>query len=88
MIITIQDKNIEQKDIKKLYPAGLVKTGHGDEVTEISLEWIDTEGGNDVEIAGYGIFVITKYGEKLSFLYESREELEKEIEELAKQFNK
>ena len=86
MIITIQDKSIEQKDIKKLYPAALVKTGHGDEVTEISLEWIDTEGGNDVEIACYGIFVITKYGKKLSFLYESREELEKEIEKLTKQF--
>ena len=60
MIITIQDKKIEQKDIRKLYPAALVKTGHGDEVTEISLEWLDTESNGEVEIAGYGIFITTK----------------------------
>ncbi len=86
MIITIQNKTIEQKDIKKLYPAALVKTGHGDEVTEISLEWIDTEGGSEVEIAGYGIFVMTKDNQKLSFLYSSREELEIAVEDLSKQF--
>ena len=86
MIITIQDKSIEKKDIKKLYPAALVKTGQGDEVTEISLEWIDTEGGSEVEIAGYGIFVMTKENEKLSFMYDTREDLEIAIEDLSKQF--
>jgi len=86
MIITIQNKEIDNKDIKKLYPAALVKTGHGDEVTEISLEWIDTEASSEVEITSYGIFVITKDNQKLSFLLNSREELEKEIEKLASQF--
>jgi len=86
MIITIQDKEIDNKDIKKLYPAALVKTGHGDEVTEISLEWIDTEANSEVEVTNYGIFVITKDNQKLSFLFSSRDELEKEIEKLASQF--
>ena len=86
MIITIQDKEIDNKDIKKLYPAALVKTGHGDEVTEISLEWIDTESSSEVEVTSYGIFVITKDNQKLSFLFSKRDELEKEIEKLASQF--
>ena len=86
MIITIQDKTIEQKDIRKLYPAALVKTGHGDEITEISLEWIDTESNDEVEVVGYGIFVTTKDKQKFSFLFDSREELEEEISKLSAQF--
>ena len=86
MIITIQDKEIDNQNIKKLYPAALVKTGHGDEVTEISLEWIDTEARGEVEVTSFGVFVITKDNQKLSFLFAKREELEKEIEKLASQF--
>ena len=86
MIITIQDKEIDNKDIKKLYPAALVKTGNGDEVTEISLEWIDTEASSEVEVTCFGIFVITKDNQKLSFLFDTRDELEREIEKLASQF--
>ncbi len=86
MIITIQDKSIEQKDIRKLYPAALVKTGHGDEITEISLEWIDTESNDEVEVVGYGIFVTTKDKQKFSFLFDSREKLEEEISKLSAQF--
>ena len=86
MIITIQDKSIEQKDIRKLYPAALVKTGHGDEITEISLEWLDTESNDEVEVVGYGIFVTTKDKQKFSFLFDSREKLEEEISKLSAQF--
>ncbi len=86
MIITIQDKTIEQKEIRKLYPAALVKTGHGEEVTEISLEWLDSESNGEVEVAGFGIFVTTKDKQKFSFLFDSREELEKEIEKISAQF--
>ena len=86
MIITIQDKTIEQKDIRKLYPAALVKTGHGDEITEISLEWLDTESNDEVEVVGYGIFVTTKDKQKFSFLFDSREKLEEEISKLSAQF--
>ena len=87
MIITIQDKTIDSSNIRKLYPAALVKTGHGDEVTEISLEWLDTESNDEVEIAGYGIFVTTKDKKKYSFLFSNRKELEEEIAKISKQFS-
>ncbi len=86
MIIIIQDKTINSSDIRKLYPAALVKTGHGDEITEISLEWLDTESNEEVEVAGYGIFVTTKDKQKFSFLFDSREELEEEISKISAQF--
>ncbi|NEW61254.1 phosphomannomutase, partial [Sulfurovum sp. bin170] len=41
--LTIEDKSFNLKDIKQLYPAALVKTGDGEETTEMSLEWIDSE---------------------------------------------
>jgi len=87
MIITIQDKTIDSKEIRKLYPAVLVKTGHEDEVTEISLEWFDTEGTNHVEVTGYGIFITTTDKRKLSFIFNTRKEMEEDIEKIAEQLN-
>jgi len=83
--ITIEDKTFKLKDIKQLYPAVLVKTGHGDETTEMSLEWIDIESKGRVEIAGYGLFIRINEDEKYSFIYETREELDNKIANLAKQ---
>ncbi len=86
-MITIKDKNFKKEDIKKLYPAAIVKTGFEDETTQISLEWLDTECNGAVEVVSYGIFVNLKDGKKHSFLYKTREEFDKEIEDLAKQFS-
>jgi hypothetical protein len=85
--ITIEDKTFKLKDIKQLYPAVLVKTGHGKETTEMSLEWIDIESKGRVDIAGYGLFVRISKEEKYSFIYNSREKLDQEIANLAKQLN-
>ena len=86
--ITIEDKTFKLKDIKQLYPAVLVKTGHGNETTEMSLEWIDIESKGRVDIAGYGLFVRIGEEEKYSFIYETREELDKKIFNLSQQLNK
>ena len=43
MVLNIQDREFDTKNIKRLYPAGLVKTGYRDETTEVSLEWLDVE---------------------------------------------
>jgi len=84
--ITIEDKTFDLKDVKSLYPAVLVKTGHDDvETTEMSLQWIDIEAKGRVEITGYGIFVVISDTEKYSFLYESRAELDEAITKLATQ---
>ena len=85
--ITIEDKTFKLKDIKQLYPAVLVKTGHGDETTEMSLEWIDIESKGRVDIAGYGLFIRISDEEKHSFIYKTREELDKEIANLSEQLN-
>jgi len=85
--ITIEDKRFNLKDIKQLYPAVLVKTGHGDETTEMSLEWIDIESKGRVDIAGYGLFIRIGEEEKHSFIYETREELDNKISNLSQQLN-
>jgi len=56
MIITIEDKQFDTKEITQLYPAAVVKTGQGDETTQVSLEWIEVEAKGKVELVGYGLF--------------------------------
>lgn len=86
-IITIEDKTFNLKDIKQLYPAVVVKTGHGDETTEVSLEWIDIESKGRVEIVGYGLFIRIGEEEKHAFVYESREALDALIAKVATTLN-
>jgi len=83
--LTIEDKTFNLKDIKQLYPAAVVKTGHGDETTEMSMEWIDTESKGRVEIVGYGVFIVISDEEKHSFIFKSREELDELIIEISQQ---
>ncbi|HHB93791.1 MAG TPA: phosphomannomutase [Campylobacterales bacterium] len=85
--LTIENKEFNLKDIKQLYPAVLVKTGYKDETTEMSLEWIDTEAKGRVEIAGYGLFVSIDKEDKYSFIYKTREELNRTILFISKQIN-
>jgi len=84
--LTIENKEFNLKEIKKLYPAVIVKTGYKDETTQMSLEWLDTESKGRVEVVGYGIFIDTD-SEKHSFIYNSREELDYAIGLLSKQIN-
>ena len=83
--IVIEEKEFYLKDIKQLYPAVLVKTGYKDETTEMSLEWLDLEAKGRVEVAGYGLFILTKKDKKYSFRYESRDKLDTTISLVAKQ---
>jgi len=85
MIITIENESFDTKDIKQLYPAVLVKTGYEDEVTQMSLEWLEVESKGRVEIDGYGIFLHLAEKETKSFIYRTREELDQSIAELAEQ---
>jgi len=85
MIITIEDKQFDTKDITQLYPAAVVKTGHEDETTQMSLEWIDLESKGKVEIVGYGVFVNLAEEEKYSFVFDTREEMDVAIGKIASQ---
>ena len=85
MIITIKDKQFETGKITQLYPAAIIKTGHGDETTQVSLEWLEVEAKGKVELEGFGIFIHLSDDEKYSFVYESREALDEAIGELSVQ---
>ena len=85
MILKIEDREFDTKDIKQLYPAGIVKTGYKDEITEVSLEWLEVEAKDKVEIVGYAIFIHLNNKEKISFIYKTKELLDKSIGDLSKQ---
>lgn len=85
MIITIKDKEFETADITQLYPAAVVKTGHEDETTQVSLEWLDVEAKGKVEVVGFGIFVYLGENEKHSFMFDTKEEMDEEIGRIASQ---
>jgi len=88
MILTIEDKQFDTKDITQLYPAAVVKTGHEDETTQVSLEWIDVESKGKVEIVGYGLFVNVGEEEKYTFMFDTREEMDEAVGRVAMQLKK
>ena len=88
MILTIEDKKFDSKDITQLYPAAVVKTGHEDETTQVSIEWIEVESKGKVEIVGYGIFINLGEEEKHSFMFDTREEMDEAVGRIASQLKK
>jgi len=88
MIITIEDKQFDTKEMTQLYPAVVIKTGYEDETTQVSLEWIDVEAKGKVEIVGYGVFVNLGEEEKYSFIFDTREEMDAAIGRIAAQLKK
>ncbi len=85
MTFTIQDRTFDMQKVARLYPAAMVKTGEGDEVTQISLEWIDTLATDEVEIARYAIFIHHTDNSVSSFFYETRDALDIALEDLSVQ---
>ena len=85
MIITIEDKAFDTKQITQLYPAAVIKTGYEDETTQASLEWLDIESKGKVEVVGYGIFVHLGEEEKYSFIFPTREEMDAAVGRIASQ---
>lgn len=83
MILTIQEREFDTKEITQLYPAAVVKTGYKDETTQVSLEWLETESKGKVELVGYGIFVHLGEEKKYDFLFETREEMDNLAREIA-----
>ena len=88
MIITIKDKKFDTVMITQPYPAAIVKTGHGDETTQVSLEWLDVEAKDKVELVGYGIYIHLSGDEKHTFMFDTKEEMDEEIGYIASQINR
>ncbi|HFQ61705.1 MAG TPA: phosphomannomutase [Epsilonproteobacteria bacterium] len=88
MILTIEDKQFDTKEITQLYPAVVIKTGYEDETTQVSLEWIEVEGKDKVEIVGYGLFVILHEEEKYSFIFDTKEKMDEAAGKIAAQLQK
>ncbi len=85
MIITIEDKQFDTAKITQLYPAAVVKTGHEEETTQVSLEWLDVEAKGKVEVVGFGIFVNLGEDEKYSFIFNTKEEMDEAVGRIAEQ---
>jgi len=86
MIITIENQNFDTNDITQLYPAAMIKTGYNDEVTQISLEWVDMQAENaDVTVVNYAIFIHKRDRSVASFPYHDRTALEEAMDALAGQ---
>ena len=88
MIITIEDKQFDTKDITQLYTAAVVKTGHEDETTQVSIEWIEVEAKGKVEVVGYGLFVNLGEEEKHTFMFDTKEEMDAAAGRIAAQLQK
>ncbi len=88
MKLKIETHIFDSKDITQLYPAVVVKTGYGEETTQMSLEWLDKESKGRVEVVGYGIFVHLGEKEKYQFVFESREEMDTLVANIATQLKK
>ena len=88
MIITIEDKQFDTKNITQLYPACVVKTGMEDETTQVSLEWIEVEAKGKVEIVGYGIFVNLGEEVKHTFMFDTKEKMDQAIGKIAEQLKR
>ena len=88
MIITIKEKQFDTGKITQLYPAAIIKTGDGDETTQVSLEWLEVEAKGKVELESFGIFLYLDDETKYSFVYESKEALDEAIGELAAQLQR
>jgi len=87
VIFEFEDQEFDTENIKQLYPAAMIPTGYKDELTQISLEWYDTEAGGKVEAVKYGIFFHLADKSVNSFFYENREELQKALEKLSNTLN-
>jgi len=85
MIITIEDKEFDIKEITQVYPAAVVKTGNEDETTQVSLEWLDVEAKGKVEVVGFGIFIHVGEEERHTFMFDTKEEMDEEIGFIASQ---
>lgn len=84
----IENKSFDTAKITQLYPAGVVKTGHKEEATQVSLEWLDSEAKGRVEVVGYGLFVHLGEEEKHSFVFQTREEMDEAVGRIAAQLQK
>ncbi|HFU77593.1 MAG TPA: phosphomannomutase [Epsilonproteobacteria bacterium] len=88
MILTIEDKQFDTKEITQLYPAVVIKTGYEEETTQVSLEWIEVEGKDKVEVVGYGLFLILGEEEKHSFIFDTKEEMDEAAGKIAAQLQR
>jgi hypothetical protein len=85
MLIKIDDIEFDPKDIKQLYPAAVIKTGDGDETTQVSMQWIENEGKGKVDLVGYAIYVHLGEEDVHEFMYDTREEMDTVSAQIAEQ---
>ncbi len=86
MTIRIQGNEIDLADVRRLYPAAIIRYADGT-VTQISIEWYDETKNADVELLHYAICVHFAKEERPPAIFpcEDRGKLEEEIAAIASQ---
>ena len=85
MLITIENIEFDPKDIMQLYPAAVIRTGDGDETTQVSMQWIENEGKGKVDLVGYAIYVHLAEDDVHEFMYNTKEEMDTVSAQIAEQ---
>ncbi len=85
MLITIENIEFDPKDIMQLYPAAVIRTGDGDETTQVSMQWIENEGKGKVDLVGYAIYVHLGEDDVHEFMYDTKEEMDTVSAQIAEQ---
>ncbi|HIC77642.1 MAG TPA: phosphomannomutase [Sulfurovum sp.] len=85
MMIKIDEEEFDPKEITQLYPAAVIKTGNGDETTQVSMQWVEKEGKDKVDLVGYGIFIHLGKDDVRTFMYDTRAEMDEVAASISEQ---
>ncbi len=84
MKFRIRDKEFESEEIAQIYPAAMIKSGEGEEVTPISIEWVEQYKDHpEVVVKHYALIVHLKDKSTYNFEFSTKGELFGFMEELA-----
>lgn len=85
MMIKIDEEEFDPKEITQLYPAAVIKTGNGDETTQVSMQWVEKEGKDKVDLVGYGIFIHLGKDDVRTFMYDTKAEMDEVAASISEQ---
>ena len=85
MMIKIDEEEFDPKEITQLYPAAVIKTGNGDETTQVSMQWVEKEGKDKVDLVGYGIFIHLGKDDIRTFMYDTKAEMDEVAASISEQ---
>ncbi len=89
MKLKIRDIEVDTEDLAQLYPAAMIKSGEGEEVTPISIEWVEQYKDHpEVNVVNYALIIHLKDKTTHNFEFSTKSELFEYMEKLAEELEK